>query len=306
LTLRGLVTRKELLAALVIVVWAESVLLVTVPASTSLAPYLYPRYLFGDFTYGCPSVQATTTFNDSLARWLALSCPNGPALSLIPSTRLCGYREPTCTTIYPVFTAPPGLMGLYLYPHGYHGCPDMSLGYPLGMDPLENRSDLIYYHIDQPTTLDYCAVVKQTQHQTEGFTMKWTAGTGQQQHTGGMTASVTNATVTMGRNATLTFQVTNHNTFDVTVNFAKGMTFLTPNYNSTFTAVNFNPPNATLKPGSTSSTIVTIQTSPSQVPGNYELELDAHPVYTLRFYGDYSATPSYTGTWALTYLKLTL
>jgi len=171
------------------------------------------------------------------------------------------------------------------------------------MTPMENRVDLVYY---AGANLDYCAVVKQSSGTINGFTVAWTAGTG-----GGLwyknriTASVTNATVTIGNNAALTFRVMNPYDFDVTLSFAEGLTFLTPNYNSTFTGMSFNPPTVTVKPSGSNSTIVTVQTSPSQVPGNYEIGLDANPIYGLRFYGDYGGTPSYSGAGAITYLKLT-
>jgi hypothetical protein len=61
----------------------------------------------------------------------------------------------------------------------------------------------------------------------------------------------------------------------------------------------------TVKAGSSNSTTVTVQTSSSQVPGNYEIGFDANPIYGLRFYGDYGATASYSGAGAITYLKLT-
>ncbi len=170
---------------------------------------------------------------------------------------------------------------------------------------MENRTDLVYYHIDHPTDLDYCAVVKQSTGNINGFIVTWAAGEGGGGHGNRMTASVTNATITIGNSATLTLRVMNQNNFDVTLYFAKGMTWLTPNYNYTFAGISFNPRMVLVKAGGSNSTMVTVQTSPSQVPGNYELGLDANPIYGLRFYGDYGATASYSATGAITYLKLT-
>ncbi len=133
----------------------------------------------------------------------------------------------------------------------------------------------------------------------------WAAGEGGGGHGNRITASVTNATITIGNSATLTLRVMNQNNFDVTLYFAKGFTFLTPNYNYTFAGISFNPPMVLVEAGGSNSTMVTVQTSPSQVPGNYELGLDANPIYGLRFYGDYGATASYSATGAITYLKLT-
>ena len=285
---------------LLVTVIVESSLLV----AFSVSPIL-TRYLYGDFTYGCPVLQSKLSYNDSLVRWFILTCPNGPAISLIPGSDTCGTHEPTCTRIYPTFTAPPGLLGLYLYDHGSANCPSTYSGNPTGMTPLENRTDLLYYHIDHPTDLDYCAVVKRSTGTINGFTVNWTAGEGRGGHDNRVTASVTNATIAIGNSATLTLRVMNQYNFDVTLHFAKGMTWLTPNYNYTFAGISFNPPTVTLKGGSSNSTLVTVSTSPSQLPGNYEIGLDANPIYGLRFYGDYAATASYGATGAIAYLKLT-
>ena len=238
-------------------------------------------------------------------RWFVLTCPNGPAISLIPASYTCGAHEPSCTRIYPTFTPPPGLLGLFLFYHGPAYCPFTYSGNPTGMDPLENRTDLVYYHIDSPTDLDYCAVVKQSTGTTNGVTVTWTAGEGGQGHNSWVTASVTNATITIGNSVTLTLRVMNQYSFGVTLRLATDLIFLTPNYNSTFAGISFDPPTVTVKAGGSNSTTVTVQTSPSQVPGNYEVGLDADPIYGLRFYGDYAGTPSYTGGGAITYLKLT-
>jgi hypothetical protein len=197
-------------------------------------------------------------------------------------------------------------MGVYLYDHGTAYCPSMQSGYgPTGMAPLKNRVALVYYQRDYPTELDYCAVVKQSSGTIDGFTVNWTAGEGGGGSNNRITASVTNATIKIGNSATLTLRVTNQYSFDVTLYFAKGDTWLTPNPNSTFTGITFNPYSVTVKAGSSNSTTVTVQTSPSQVPGNYEIGLDANPIYGLRFYGDFGATASYSGAGAITYLKLT-
>jgi hypothetical protein len=151
-------------------------------------------------------------------------------------------------------------------------------------------------------------VVKQSSSTIDGFTVTWTAGVGGGGSNNRIIASVTNATVKIGNNATLTLRVMNQYSFSVTLYFATGLTFLTPNYNSTFAGISFNPPTVTVKAAGSNSTTVSLQTSPRQIPGNYEIGLDANPIYGLRFYGDYGATASYHGTGAtgaITYLKLT-
>jgi hypothetical protein len=299
-----IVNQKTLIVGLLVTVIVLSFLLVAFTVPPILSRLLAPSY--GDFTFGCPVLQAKPSFNDSLVRWVTLTCPNGPAISLIPSSTTCGYREPTCTRIYPTFTPPPGLMGLYLYNHGTAYCPNTQTGNgPTGMFPLENRVDLVYYHIDHPTDLDYCAVVKQSTGTLDGFTVQWTAGEGGGGSVNRITASVTNATVKLGDSATLTLRVMNHYSLGVTLHFAKDLTFLSPNPNSTFAGISFSPPAVTVGPGGSNSTTVTLTTSTSQIPGNYEVGLDADPIYGLRFYGDYGPTASYSGGGAITYLKLT-
>lgn len=295
-----LITREALTVGLVLALVVISSLLVAFAVSPNLT-----RYVYGDFTYGCPVLQSKLAYNDSIVRWITLSCPGGPALGLIPSGEVCGYREPTCTRIYPSFTPPQGLLGLYLYNHGTSGCPFTQSGNPTGMTPIQTRVDLVYYHIDSPTYLDYCAVVKRSTDTIDGFTVIWTAGVGGAGSNNKITASVTNATIRIGNSASLTLRVMNQYGFDVTLNFAKGMTWLTPNYNYTFAGMTFNPPTVIVKAGNSNSTTVTVTTSPSQVLGNYEVELDANPIYGLRFYGDCGATPSYGATGAIAYLRLT-
>src|SRR2546425_11586890 len=104
--------------------------------------------------------------------------------------------------------------------------------------------------------LDYCAGVKQTPRSIDGFTVKWTAGFFGG-HSNGITASVTNATIKIGKSAMLTLRVMNQYSFDVTLQFAEGMTWLTPKYKFSFAAMTFHPPNVTLKAGGSNSHTVT-------------------------------------------------
>ena len=296
------VNRKTVIIGLLLAtVIVESSLLVAFTVPPILTQLLAPFFgSNGDFTLGCLALQAKSAYNESLVRWLTLTCPNGPALNLVPSGN-CGAHEPGCTIMYPTFTPPSGLVGLYLYGHGESDCPFTQSRNPSGMTPLRSGVEVMYFN---GGGLDYCAVVKQSPGTIDGFTVKWTAGF-LGGHSNGITASVTNATITIGNSAMLTLRVMNQYSFDVTLQFAEGMTWLTPNYNFTFAAMTFNPPTVALKAGGSNSTTVTVTTSPRQVPGNYEIGLDANPIYGLRFYGDYGATPSYTGGGAITYLKLT-
>jgi hypothetical protein len=301
--LKKIVNRKTVIIGLFTIVIVESSILAVFAVSSVITHFLTSVGVIpssGDFNLGCPVLQATPVYNESLVRWLTLTCPSGPALSLVP-TGYCGVHEPGCTVIYPTFAPPPGLMGLYLYDHGASGCPFTQSGSLTEMTPLQNGIDVMYFN---GGSLDYCAVVKQSTGTIDGFTVKWTAGF-LRGHNSGITASVTNATITIGNSATLTLRVMNQYNFDVTLQFAEGMTWLTPNYNHTFTGMTFNPPIVTVKAANSNSTTVTVTTSSSQVPGDYEVELDANPIYGLRFYGDYVATPSYGGVSAFTYLKLT-
>jgi hypothetical protein len=300
--LKKIVNRKTVIIALFAIVIVESSILAVFTIAALVTQFLIPLGLipsYGDFNLGCPVLQAKPAYNESLVRWLTLTCPSGPALSLVPSG-YCGAHEPGCTVIYPTFTPPPGLMGLYLYDHGASGCPFTQTGSPNVMTPLQDGIDVMYFN---GGSLDYCAVVKQSAGTINGFTVKWTAGF-LRGYNNGITASVTNASITIGNSASLTLRVMNRYSFDVTLNFAKGMTWLTPNYNYTF-GMAFNPPTVIVKAGSSNSTTVTVTTSPGQVPGNYEVELDANPIYGMRFYGDYGTTPSYVGAGAISYLKLT-
>lgn len=292
--------KKKLIIALIVCIIVESSSIAALAAPRVFLPYWY-----GDFTYGCSTLQTKTVLNASLLRWISLSCPDSPALSLAAGNGYCGVHEPSCTRIYPTFHSPPGLMGLYLYPHGTAACPFMDSNGPAGMTPLSEWGDVVYYHIDSQVTLDYCAVVKQSAPSMQGFDIQWNIGTsGRNADTGRILVSVTNATIRIGDSTILTMRVTNQFSFDVNLQFVKDGWFLTPSPTSYFAGFSFSPSNATLGPGASSSIIVTVQTSPSQLPGNYEVGVNANPIYGLRFYGDCQYTPSYMGGGATTYLKL--
>src|SRR2546427_6635947 len=60
----------------------------------------------GVFQYGCSNLQASTVSNDSLIRWVRLTCPNGtPAVRMFPNA-YCGVYENPCTKVIPTYTSP--------------------------------------------------------------------------------------------------------------------------------------------------------------------------------------------------------
>src|SRR3989442_3102775 len=237
----------------------------------------------GNFTYGCPTLDAGSAFNDSLVRWVTLTCPGEPALKLTPSQFSCGAHENSCTEIFPTFTPPPGLLGLFLVDHGSQNCPNSY--YPSAThSTLMSGERILAYSPEVP--LDYCAVVKRSAGLLESFNVEWTPGFGIQRDNR-ILLSATNGIATSGGSATLTVQASDPFGFDVTVSF--GIGFVLPY--TVFRAISISPASILVRAGGSNSTVVTFDASPGQTPGTYEVEIDATPVYGLRFYGDYAFTP---------------
>jgi hypothetical protein len=119
-----------------------------------------------------------------------------------------------------------------------------------------------------------------------------------------MELSATDATVAHGQNATLRLALKSLQSFPENVSFQLGFPGNTPN--SSFTpSIYFKPRTLLLKPEGSNSTLVTIQVSPSQAPGDYKMVFYGVPVYGLGFYGDYLATPTYIGNQTLIHVTVT-
>lgn len=84
----------------------------------------------GRIQYGCPTLQATAAYNNSLVHEILLTCPNGPAVT-VSSNYYANYEGPYAA-VYPTFSAPPGLLALFAFrpPVGTYYATPCSTGTP--------------------------------------------------------------------------------------------------------------------------------------------------------------------------------
>lgn len=226
-----------------------------------------------------------------MIRWVLFTCPNGPALIINPGFN-AGTREPPYAMILPTFTPPPGLLGIYTIVPGakcFH--PDLEISGYYNPPPLISGAS--EYTTD--TGLNYCAVLTGPAGTLNGFKINWSTGLGKQfTVSSSMELSAPNTAVMHGQNATFKLTLTSLNGFSGNVSFHLGV--VQQSINKSFTpSIYLNPRTLLLKAGGSNSTIVIVQTSPVQPAGKYSMQFYAIPVYGLRFYGDYLATPTYVG-----------
>ncbi len=130
-------------------------------------------YQFGGFQYGCSNLQASTVSNDSLIRWVRLTCPNGPAVRMLPNGD-CGVKENPCAHVIPTYTSPRGLLGLYAVDHANPACPDNSHPYA-GYLLISGVGQVYGSWGFGATDIDYCAVTKASGGTVDGFSLQCTA-----------------------------------------------------------------------------------------------------------------------------------
>ena len=271
----------------------KGALLALVIVESSLLPILVlERYVqtanYGSFQYGCPSLQVSSVSNDSLVRWVRLACPNGPAVIMSPG--YCGVRENPCTHVFPIFTPPRGLLGLYTVDHANPACPDNShpyTGYLLVTGVGEVYGPFGFDAFD----LDYCAVTAVSAGTMEGFSLQWSQGFG------GVSPSFrssvpSNVTVAHGGTATFTMALTSYNRFSGNMSFATGQVS-NPNtpFPPTPPTLSFSPKSVILKAGGSNSTLVTIHASSNTALGSWQAQVFTTPVYGLWYYGGFTPAP---------------
>ena len=265
-------------------------------------------YITGRIVYGCSTLQASTAYEDSSARWIVLTCPNGPAVSV--SMTMSYVHEGVHTIMYPTFSPPRGLLGLFVLSHDdvqilQRDCrpgPDpYGPFYPGVQSSLLVSGVSAQYNGGGPLwdSLDYCAVVKSSA-QVDPFNIRWTVGHTPLYEPPGVGLSVSNATVASAPNqatlyATVRVVLTSIRGLDATLTLASG-------YPPTFYVV---PAKMSLKAGGTNSTLLTIEIYGGEAPGLYAFRLIAYPLYGLRFYGDYSETPSYSQNFTIIHIRIT-
>jgi hypothetical protein len=295
------IRRRWVKAALLVLIIAESSLILNV-----FAQDLGPALNYGRVHYGCPNLQGSTVLNESMARWVVFSCPNGPALVITLASFTGFAHEPADAILLPTFTPPPGLLAIYTFGHGDFGgrkCPDPDQGISgwYNAPPMISGVSIVTFY----TGLNYCAVLTGPAGTLNGFNIHWSVGNGGSYPlSSSMELSATDATVAHGQNATLRLTLKSLQSFPENVSFQLGFPGNTPN--SSFTpSIYFKPRTLLLKSGGSNSTLVTIQVSPSQPPGDYKMVFYGIPVYRLGFYGDYLATPTYIGNQTLIHVTVT-
>ena len=235
----------------------------------------------------------------SFVRWVRLTCPNGPAVRMSPSGS-CGVRENPCTHIFPIFTPPTGLLGLYAVDHANPTCPDNS---PYAGYLMVNGVGEIYGSFGFPATdLDYCAVTTASGGTMDEFSVRWSLGYGVLSPWF-RSSFPSNVTVTQGGTATFTMTLTSYNPYSGNLSFATGQVSneyagspITP------PTLSFSPRSVILKADGSNSTLVTIHAAPNTNLGSWRAQLFMTPVYGLWYYGGFTPAPyaSANGTTAIT------
>jgi len=199
----------------------------------------------------------------------------------------CAAAENPCTYVFPTFTPPRGLLGLYSVDHANPACPDFSR--PGAMYLLESGVGEIYGPRGfNAFDLDYCAVTAVSAGTTEGFSLQWTLGTG---GAGSwfLSSVPSNVTVAHGGAATFIMTLTSRNQFFGNLSFAAGKISNPYAANpATLPILSFSPGSVILKADGSNSTLVTISTSQNTALGSWQAQLLTTPVYGLWHYGGFS------------------
>lgn len=273
----------------------------------------------GRIQYGCPILQATTAYSNSLVHEIILSCPNGPAVTL--SSNMYANYEGPYATVYPTFTAPPGLLALFAFrpPVGtYYATPCSTgtppTGYPNSGETFPGASSnplLVsgaeYDYYGSQTSLSYCAVVKNSAH-VDPFDVKWSYGYSGQSIRSSIAISAPNITLRTPTslqyvNVTVTLRNLTGPIADVSL---EGMTLSGPSLTSwNYLRFSFNPNTTLLNPNQTNSTVLTLQINSGENPGVHAIQVTAYPAYGLRFYGDYAGYYLYSRNSTTIYVQLT-
>ncbi len=289
--------------------WLKVVLLMLLIAeSLSLFVLVLENYRqewsYGSFQYGCSSLQASpAASNDSFVRWVRLTCPNGPAVRMSPSGS-CGVRENPCTHIFPIFTPPTGLLGLYAVDHANPTRPDNS---PYAGYLMVNGVGEIYGSFGFPATdLDYCAVTTASGGTMDEFSVRWSLGYGVLSPWF-RSSFPSNVTVTQDGTATFTMTLTSYNPYSGNLSFATGQVSneyagspITP------PTLSFSPRSVILKADGSNSTLVTIHAAPNTNLGSWRAQLFMTPVYGLWYYGGFTPAPYASANGTSSYQKSTI
>ena len=273
--------------------WVKWVLLVMLIVESSLLLGLnvqryvggYVRaYQFGGFQYGCSNLQASTVSNDSLIRWVRLTCPNRPAVRMLPNGD-CGVKENPCAHVIPTYSSPRGLLGLYAVDHADPACPDNL--HPYAGYLLNSGVGQVYGSWGfGATDIDYCAVTQASGGTMEAFSLQWSLGTTTTLPPSFQSSvSASNVTVAHGGTAMFTMTLTSKNQFSGNLSFVEDRVIqvngaLPP-------TLSFNPQSVILRADGSSSTTVTIDAWPYTTLGPWYAYVDITPVYGLNYYGGY-------------------
>ena len=270
---------------LLVVLIVESSLLLGVNVQRYVGGY-FQAYQFGGFQYGCSNLQASTVSNDSLIRWVRLTCPNGPAVRMLPNGD-CGVKENPCAHVIPTYTSPRGLLGLYAIDHANPACPDNSHPYA-GYLLISGVGQVYGSWGFGATDIDYCAVTKASGGTVDGFSLQWTLGeTTTLPPSFHSSVSASNVTVAHGGTAMFTMTVTSKNQFFGNLSFIEGRVINANGASAFPPTLSFNPQSVILKGDSTNSTVVTIQASSYTSLGRWFAYVDITPVYGVNYYGGY-------------------
>lgn len=233
---------------LVIIVIAQATVLTGLEALASSHSYVY-----GSVQYGCKTLLGSkvsngATLNITNVHWMLFSCPDGPAVNVVPGPYTCFFcaHELPYATLIPSFTASPGVLGIFAIYDPIDECPGPNPTTLFNRSPIVSGVSLFY---DQ-RSLDYCVVVNASAETIDSFSLEWSTGPQTPSYTlpsvGFLAPSVS---VSHGQNATFPLTSTSLHGFhgNVTFSFGVGLyAWLRPN-------------SLLIKSGGSNSTTVTIE-----------------------------------------------
>ncbi len=289
----------------------KALLLTLVVLETSLfagfAGFSYWRVIeYSSFQYGCKDLVASkasngATVNDTTVRWEQITCPNNHALTGIH----WGFGDhtpyPNWAVLIPIFTAPPGLLGLFAVSDLADSCPgpNPSVSWSKG-PPLVSGVSIEY----PATFMDYCAVVSGSAGMISPFSLQWSAGPYSPYVEPTVLLSAPSVTVARGHNATFTLMMTSLHGFDGNVSFTH-IGFVYPSTGPWSGNLWFSQRSLIVRAGGSNSTVVTVQAYQNSPAGTWNVQLYGDAEYRLRFYGDYSGSATSIGSSTVMQITMT-
>ncbi len=267
-TLKNLFQKRWFVAILLILLAAETVILVTVLVTWFLQNQAFPTFAeYPSMQPQCYALTATEVVRNAANRTVLFDCSGtrggGPALHA-PSTFFEGPAlYPYYSQVAPSFTLPEGYLELSLIYTG--SCTD---GHSI---PLLSGQSI---SVSDDRTYSYCGVISNSAGKVNGFTIRWYNQSFPKCCT--LSASPSRITIAAGQTASVSVMVTSIGASGGNVSLNYYVTQVSSSGTGLGPQGMFNPQNLILKPGGSNSTTFTLTIPTGDSAATYHIDFTTY------------------------------